>query len=202
MLLVEANFVVGIIWERRPSLVYLMSFCRQYGVTVVIPEVALAEARASLLNRIDKQLHALQQLRQRLNDIARAAEMKRLVQSAKKGLDAIEAELRNRKIGVQEAMDTFAKACTVVPLTPQIWARAYVRWKAGLPPFKELDCLVFETLTDFLRKRKAPLTMVLTMDAEDFDHPEIHEAFRQRKALMLLDPYDVIVEFRKFYGVA
>ncbi|MFA0751819.1 MAG: hypothetical protein SLRJCFUN_002222 [Candidatus Fervidibacter sp.] len=202
MLLVEANFVIGTIWERRPSLIYLTSFCQRYGVTIVIPEIALAEARASLLARIDRQLNALQQLRQWLNDIARAAEMGGLVKSAKQRLDAIEAELQKRKISVQDAIDTFVKACTVASITPQIWTRAYVRWKASLPPFKELDCLVFETLMDFLRRHKAPLTMFLTTDAEDFDHPEIHEAFRQRKALMLLDPYDVIVEFRKFYGVA
>jgi len=202
MLLVETNFVIGTIWERRPSLVYLTSFCQRYGVTIVIPEIALAEARASLLARIDRQLNALQHLRQWLNDIARAAEMVSLVESAKQSLSKIEAELQRRKINAQEAIDTFAKACTVISLTPQIWTKAYVRWKANLPPFKELDCLVFETLMDFLKKPKAPLTMFLTMDAEDFDHPEIHEAFRQRKALMLFDPYDVIVEFRKFYGVA
>jgi bifunctional pyridoxal-dependent enzyme with beta-cystathionase and maltose regulon repressor activities len=79
MLLIETNSVIGTIWERRQGLVYLMSFCQRYGITVVIPEVALAEARASLLARIDRQLNSLQQLRQRLNDIARAAEMDKLV---------------------------------------------------------------------------------------------------------------------------
>ena len=55
----------------------------QFGVTFVIPEIALAEARASLVARIDRQLNALQHLRQWFNDIARAAEMVSLVESAK-----------------------------------------------------------------------------------------------------------------------
>jgi len=202
MLAVETNLVIGVVWESRQILVQLLRLCKQFGVTFVIPEIALAEARASLVARIDRQLNALQHLRQWLNDIARAAEMVSLVESAKQSLNEIEAELQKRKINAQEAIDTFAKACTVISLTPQIWTKAYVRWKVNLPPFKELDCLVFETLMDFLKKPKAPLTMFLTMDAEDFHHPEIHEAFRQRKALMLFDPYDVIAQFRKFYGVA
>ncbi|MEZ8216779.1 hypothetical protein B0813_000316 [Candidatus Fervidibacteria bacterium JGI MDM2 SSWTFF-3-K9] len=177
-------------------------FCQRYGITVVIPEVALAEARASLLARIDRQLNFLQQLRQWLNDIARAAEMDKLVQSVRQGLNAIEAELRKRRNEVQEAINTFAQACIVVPLTPQVWTKAYVRWKANMPPFKELDCLVTETLLEFLQKRKAKLSLFLTMDAEDFDHPEIHAEFKRHRTKMLFDPYAVIVEFRKFYGVA
>ena len=202
MLLIETNFVIGTIWERRQVLVYLMSFCQRYGITVVIPEVALAEARASLLARIDRQLNFLQQLRQWLNDIARAAEMDKLVQSVRQGLNAIEAELRKRRNEVQEAINTFAQACIVVPLTPQVWTKAYVRWKANMPPFKELDCLVTETLLEFLQNRKAKLSLFLTMDAEDFDHPEIHADFKRHRTKMFFDPHDVIVEFRKFYGVA
>jgi len=202
MLLIETNSVIGTIWERRQGLVYLMSFCQRYGITVVIPEVALAEARASLLARIDRQLNSLQQLRQRLNDIARAAEMDKLVQFVRQGLNDIESELRRRRNDVQEAINTFAQACTVVPLTPQVWARAYVRWKANMPPFKELDCLVAETLLEFLRKRRAKLSLFLTMDAEDFDYPELHADFKRHRTSMLFDPYAVIVEFRKFYGVA
>jgi len=40
------------------------------------------------------------------------------------------------------------------------------------------------------------------MDAEDFDHPELHADFKRHRTSMLFDPYAVIVEFRKFYGVA
>jgi len=202
MLLVETNFVIGNIWERRQSLIYLTSFCQSYHIPIVIPEVALAEARGAILNRIDRQLTSLQQLRFWLNDIARGAGMRRLVQDVKKGLDAIESELQRRKQETVDSLQVFAQACVVVPLTPQVWAKAYLRWKASMPPFKELDCLVMETMIEFLRKRKAKLTMFLTMDAEDFDHPEVREAFREQKALMLFDPHDVIQEFRKFYGVA
>ncbi len=79
MLLVETNFVLRTIWERRRGLIYLASFCDRYRIPIVIPEVALAEARASLLNRLDRQLKALQQLQFWLNDIARGAEMGKLV---------------------------------------------------------------------------------------------------------------------------
>lgn len=201
MLLVETNFVLGSVWERRQGLIYLASFCHAHHIPIVIPEVALVEARASLLRRIDRQLASLQQLRFWLNDIARGAGMRKLVQDVKKGMDAIEAELQ-RKQDTLKAMETFAKSCIVAPLTPQVWTKAYLRWKAGLPPFKELDCLVMETLLEFLRKRKAKLTMFLTMDVEDFDHANVHEAFREVKTLMLFEPHDVIHEFRKFYGVA
>lgn len=201
MLLVETNFVIGNIWERRPSLVYLASFCHRYGIPIVISEIALAEARASLLNRIDRQLNSLQQLRFWLNDIARSAGMEKMVRSVKRGLDAIETELQRRKQEASAALNTFARACTIAPLTPQVWTRAYLRWQANMPPFKELDCLVMESLLAFLQRRKAKLTMFLTMDAEDFDHPEVHEEFRRRKTLLLFEPQNVIFEFRKFYGI-
>lgn len=202
ILAVETNFIIGVVWEEQPILKRLMDLCRQFGVPIVIPEVALVEARASLLSRIDKQLTSLQQFRSLLNDIARGAGMARLVGDVKGGLDTIEAELKQSRQKAVKALEAFARSCTVVPLTPQIWMKAYLRWRANLPPFKELDCLVVETVLDFLRKRKAPLTMFLTTDTEDFDHPEVHEAFRGRKTLLLFDPRDVIHEFRKFYGVA
>lgn len=46
------------------------------------------------------------------------------------------------------------------------------------------------------------VAIFFTLDAEDFDHPELHAAFERKHTAMLFDPYDVIVEFRKFYGVA
>lgn len=201
MLLVETNFVIGNVWERRQSLIYLASFCHAYHIPIVIPEVALAEARGAILNRIDRQLTSLQQLRFWLNDIARGAGMKKLVQNVKEGLEAVEAELKRRKRGTLNALQVFAQACVVAPLTPQVWTRAYLRWQANMPPFKELDCLVVESLLSFLQRRKAKLTMFLNLDREDFDHPEVHDEFRRRKTLLLFEPCDVINEFRKFYGV-
>ena len=202
VLAIETNFVIGYVWEGVTILEHIWNLCQQFRIEVVIPEIALSEARSSLMKRIDRQVEAIRQFRFWLNDIARAAGMKEQVRQIKQCLDGIETELQRRKQLILKALEMFAQACTVVPLTPQVWARAYVRWKANMPPFKELDCLVAETLLEFLRRRRAKLSLFLTMDAEDFDHPEIHEAFRQRKALMLFDPYDVIVEFRKFYGVA
>ena len=79
MLAVETNFVIGVVWESWQILVQLLRLCIQFGVTFVFPEIALAEARAALVARIDRQLIALQHLRQWLNDIARAAEMVSLV---------------------------------------------------------------------------------------------------------------------------
>jgi hypothetical protein len=201
VLAVETNFVVGVVWEERAVLKRIVGLCRQFGICVVVPEVALVEARASLLKRIDRQLDSLQQLRFWLNDIARGMGMSGLVKDVKQGLNAIETKLQQHKRGVLEALDNFVEACLIAPLTPEVWTKAYLRWQANLPPFKELDCLILESLLNFLTQHKARLAIFFTLDAEDFDHPEIHEAFRQRKALMLLDPYDVIVEFRKFYGV-
>jgi hypothetical protein len=71
-----------------------------------------------------------------------------------------------------------------------------------MPPFKELDCLILESLLAFLPQHKAKLTIFLTLDQEDFDHPELHDDFKRHQTSMLFDPYAVIVEFRKFYGVA
>jgi hypothetical protein len=181
---------------------YLVDICQRFGVLLVVPEVALAEARKTLFHRVDRQLSALQQLRFWLNDIARGVGMSQLVLKVKERLDVIEAELQWRKQLALEALDIFAQNCLIAPLTPHVWVRAYLRWQSNMPPFKELDCLILESLLAFLPQHKAKLTIFLTLDQEDFDHPEIHEAFRQRKVLMLFDPYDVIVEFRKFYGVA
>lgn len=201
MLLVEANFAIGFVWEKRPTLQYLWQICQQQCVQVVIPEVALAEAQASLIKRVDRQLDAIQKFRFWLNDIARAAGMKQPVQQIKRELDGIEAELQRRKHLILKALNIFAQACIIAPLTPQIWTQAYLRWQANMPPFKELDCLVMETLLAFLRRRKAKLRMFLTLDVEDFDHPEIQDEFRRQKTLLLFAPRDVITEFRKFYGV-
>ncbi len=128
--------------------------------------------------------------------------MRPKVQQIKQSLDAIEADLQQRKHLVLEALDIFAQACTVAPLTSQVWTKAYLRWRANMPPFKELDCLILATLLSFLQRRKARLAIFLTLDLEDFDHPEVHTAFRQRKVLVSFEPNDVIMQFRKFYGVA
>jgi len=71
-----------------------------------------------------------------------------------------------------------------------------------MPPFKEMDCLILESLLAFLTHQKARLAIFLTLDQEDFDHPEIHADFKRHRTKMFFDPHDVIVEFRKFYGVA
>lgn len=202
ILAVETNFAIGVIWEQRSLLLRIKRLCEQTGTLLVIPEVALVEAKSSLMKRIDRQLEAMNQFRFWLNDIARAAGMKEHVLQIKQALNNIEAELQRRKQLILDAISIFAQSCVVVPLTPQVWTKAYLRWRANLPPFKELDCLIMETLLEFLQRRKAMLTMFLTMDAEDFDHPEVHEAFRERKTLILFDPRHVIHEFRRFHSVA
>jgi len=202
LLAVETNFVMGVVWEERAALKRIVKLSRQFGIHIVIPEIALVEARGALLKRIDRQLDSLQQLRFWLNDIARGAGMSGLVKDVKRGLDAIETKLRQHKHRVLKALDNFTEVCLTAPLTPEVWVKAYLRWQANLPPFKEVDCLIFESLLNFLTQHKAQMAIFFTLDAEDFDHPEIHEAFRQRKALMLFDPHDVIAQFRKFYGIA
>ncbi len=128
--------------------------------------------------------------------------MGKLVRDVKRALSAIDSELRQRKQKALEALETFMQAFLVIPLTPQVWTRAYLRWRANLPPFKELDCLIAESLLAFLQRHRASLTLFLTLDVEDFDHPELHAAFHQRNTLPLFEPREVIGEFRKFYGVA
>lgn len=202
MLAVETNFIIGVVWEERLVLKRITDLCRQLGISLIVPEVSLAEARASPLKRIDRQLDSLQQFRFWLNDIARGDRMGKLIKNVKVGLDVIEAELRKHRQGVLRALDDFAKACVIAPFTPEVWTRAYLRWQAGLPPFKELDCLILESLLTFLLRQKAKLAIFFTLDTEDFDHPEIHDAFQRQKAFVLFEPRDVIQEFRKFYGVA
>jgi hypothetical protein len=202
MLLVESNFVIGVVWEGRRDLGYLVDICQRFGVLLVVPEVALAEARKTLIHRVDRQLSALQQLRFWLNDIARGVGMSQLVLKVKERLDVIEAELQRRKQLALEALDIFAQNCLIAPLTPHVWVRAYLRWQSNMPPFKELDCLILESLLAFLPQHKAKLAIFLTLDQEDFDHPELHADFQRHRTNMLFDPYAVIVEFRKFYGVA
>ena len=152
MLMAETNFIVGYVWEERSVLKRIVDLCRQLGVLFVVPEVSLAKARALLFKLIDRQLSSLQQLRFWINDIARNAGMERVVRSVKGGLDAIETELQRRKQEVSAAMSTFAQACTIAPLTTQGWTKAYLRWQANMPPFKELDCLVMESLLAFLQR--------------------------------------------------
>jgi len=202
MLLVESNFVIGVVWEGRRDLGYLVDICQHFSVLLVVPEVALAEARKTLIHRVDRQLNALQQMRFWLNDIARGAEMNQLVLKVKDGLDTIEAELWQRKQRIHQTLDAFAQICALAPLTPQVWVRAYLRWQSNMPPFKEMDCLILESLLAFLTHQKARLAIFLTLDQEDFDHPEIHADFKRHRTKMLFDPYAVIVEFRKFYGIA
>lgn len=202
ILAVETNFAIGVIWEQRPLLLRIKRLCEKTDTILVIPEIALVEAKSSLMKRIDKQLEAIQQFRFWLNDIARAAGMKEHVLQIKHALSNMEAELQRRKQLILEAVSIFAQACTIAPLTPQVWIKAYLRWQAKIPPFKELDCLVMESLLGFLQRRKAKLTMFLNLDREDFDHPEVHGEFQRRKTLLLFEPSDVIKEFRKFYGVA
>ncbi len=37
MLLVESNFVIGVVWEGRRDLGYLVDICQRFGVLLVVP---------------------------------------------------------------------------------------------------------------------------------------------------------------------
>jgi hypothetical protein len=90
--------------------------------------------------------------------------MSQLVLKVKERLDVIEAELQRRKQLALEALDIFAQNCLIAPLTPHVWVRAYLRWQSNMPPFKELDCLILESLLAFLPQHKAKLAIFLTLD--------------------------------------
>ncbi|MCX7969551.1 MAG: hypothetical protein N3B10_13845, partial [Armatimonadetes bacterium] len=110
ILAVETNFAIGVIWEQRPYLLRIKRLCDQTGTLLVIPEVALVEAKSSLMKRIDKQFEAIQQFRFWLNDIARAAGMKEHVLRIKQALSDMEEELQRRKQLILEAVNIFAQS--------------------------------------------------------------------------------------------
>jgi hypothetical protein len=58
-LIAETNFVLDIAFEQSEECSRLLDFIRKNGVSLVIPEYALAEADGSILTKIENRLTAI-----------------------------------------------------------------------------------------------------------------------------------------------
>ena len=59
VLIAETNFVLDIAFEQSEECSRLLDFIRNNGISLVIPEYALAEAEGSILTKIENRLNAI-----------------------------------------------------------------------------------------------------------------------------------------------
>jgi len=199
LVLGETNLLLFATLDQGLGYGYLRDLARQGRIVLGIPEIALREARGSLLERWQRRRVALEGVLPWINDIARSGYAQERVEPLRHHVHETVAWLRDMERLTDESLDAFARVCRLLPHTPEAMMRGHLRHLAQLPPFKSSNCELYECVLQFLREHAADFAHVLflNLDREDFDHPSIHSELAALHAELLFSVGDCIQRLRE-----
>jgi len=176
VLIAETNFVLDIAFEQSEECSRLLDFIRNNGVSLVIPEYALAEAEGSISTKLQNRMNAI--------DLALIA-LKQASRSTYNTLDNFIVQLEQYKNEIEqtefnsvlERKRELEKNSTLIPFTPESMVKAELRRLKDVAPFKQTDRIIYESILEFAKLNKdSNIKMIfLTRDTNDFDFPLITE---------------------------
>lgn len=200
LLLVETNFVNGLVLERDGAEVAqaaqtVVRLAREGDIDLVLPAFSLMEAEFTFRSASKGRNRKVQEFLNDERELGRSL----ISQDAKREYEAFRVaylEVSRRESARYDAFYTQAvESFTLAPLDQAVLAHApdlVERFDVSLA-----DAVVFASCLSYLEQRPADgLRMFLTQDRQGFDKEGIREELRGRGAELILDPRAVLNRIR------
>jgi hypothetical protein len=175
-LIAETNFVLDIAFEQSEECSRLLDFIRKNGVSLVIPEYALAEADGSILTKIENRLTAIDSALNALKQASRSiySDLDDFINKLEKYKDGIEQKEYYSVLGKKRILDELSIR---IPFTSESMVKSELRGLKKIAPFKQTDRIIYESILEFAKSNQNLNIQMLffTRDKNDFDFPFIRE---------------------------
>jgi hypothetical protein len=119
----------------------------------------------------------------------------------KEKLKQLYMESSEEKRDILEYAEDIKSLCISIPHNADIAYRAFIRDVANLPPYKNSDRQIYESILSFTKNEyDYDLVIFYTSDKEDFDHQEIRDELKKQAVGVYFDSGDVVQRVMSIIG--
>ena len=142
----ETNFIYSIILAQDRNCGYLLDLASENKIDVAIPEFSFFEVKGRIDEKFKRREDRLKETISFLNDLMRSEYHKDRLYDAKEKLKQLYMESSKEKRDVLESAEDIKSLCILIPHNVDIAYRAFIRDVANIPPFKNSDRQIYESV--------------------------------------------------------
>lgn len=189
----ETNFIYSIILAQDRNCGYLLDLASESKIDVAIPEFSFFEVKGRIDVRFKRREDRLKETISFLNDLMRSEYHKDRLYDVKEKLKQLYMESSEEKRDILEYAEDIKSLSISIPHSADIAYRAFIRDVANLPPYKNSDRQIYESILSFTKNESEyNLVIFYTSDKEDFDHQEIRGELKKQGVGVYFDSGDVV----------
>jgi len=189
----ETNFIYSIILAQDRNCGYLLDLASENKIDVAIPEFSFFEVKGRIDEKFKRREDRLKETISFLNDLMRSEYHKDKLYDAKEKLKQLYMESPKEKRDVLESAEDIKSLCILMSHNVDIAYRAFIRDVANLPPYKNSDRQIYESVLSFTKNGNDYDTVIFyTSDKEDFDHQEIRDELKEQDVEIHFDSGNVV----------
>ena len=188
---VETNFLLELAYlqERCESCRAILELARTGAITLALPAVSAAEARATWYRRAADRREFHTDLQKHIREISRSEPFRGLVDQSRDVVAALIAggeESRNR---LESAIEVLVTEATVIPLTSDVVAVA--RWHERMYSLTPQDAVVLASVKAHAETHDGPKVFI-SQDAKGFADPNVYAELAVVQCKMLVNFDDAL----------
>lgn len=180
LLICETNFLYSVILAQDRNCGYLLDLASENNIEIAIPEISFLEVRGKIGERFKRRENKLRDIISFLNELMRSEYHKRNLYDIKYKLKQLHTNSPKERKEVLQSAEEIKSLCITTPHSVDIGYRAFLRATANLPPYKDEDRHIYESILDFTKDKDGYDQIIFyTSDKEDFDHKEIRDELEE-----------------------
>ncbi|MFV9677436.1 MAG: PIN domain-containing protein [Methanosarcinales archaeon] len=193
LVICETNFVYSVILAQDRNCGYLLDLASENKIDIAIPKFSFIEVRGKIGKRFQRREDKLRDIILFLNELMRSEYHKRTLYDVKEKLKQLYINSPKERNDVLQSAEGIKSLCTSISHNAEISYQAFLRSVANLPPYKDNDRQIYESILNFTKdKGEYDLIIFYTSDKEDFDHKELRDELEERGIEVYFDSGNVV----------
>lgn len=188
---VETNFLLELAYlqERCESCREILELARSGAITLALPAVSAAEARATWHRRAADRRDFHTNLQKHIREISRSEPFRGLVEQSRDVVAALIAGGEESRIRLESVIEIFTAEASVIPLTGDVVAIA--RWHELAYSLTPQDAVVLASVRAHAESHAGPKVFI-SQDAKGFAHPTVYGELAAVHCKMLVNFDDAL----------
>ncbi|MFQ6072916.1 MAG: PIN domain-containing protein [Methanosarcinales archaeon] len=202
LVICETNFIYSNGFRRDRNCVYLLDLSKTGKIELAIPEFSFYEIKHAVNQTFKKRSGELYRVYSFLNELIKSEQHASTFSEVKEKFKQLELDSPSEKLGVLNSAEEIKSLCIPIPYDLNIFYKAHLRSIADMPPHKDNDRRIYESILEFVNREKNSydLKLFYTADREDFDHPELHEELGKIEVELYFSSGKVLERLREYYA--
>jgi predicted nucleic acid-binding protein len=192
---VETNFLLELAYlqERCESCQAILELASSGAITMALPAISAAEARATWSRRAAERREFHTALQKHIREISRSEPFRELGNQSRDVLAALIASGEESRDRLERSIESLAVNATMIPLTSEIVAIA--RWHESAYSLSPQDAVILASVRAHAETH-AGQKLFVSQDAKGFAHPTVYDELAAVDCKVLVNFTDALAYVR------